>query len=526
MLASLRSKLFASYVLIAVFSVLIVSLASGVIVRGYQHDSQVRSLQAYAVLVRGQVQSNFNTLKKDGDLLTLYLNGGQGAVRDKIVSDLVDDADKINVRLLVVAQGQVLKDTQGALDGSAFPLSTRAKINQDRLNKTNFYADYQPSGTNTPYLYVSTDIAPVQVGPAARQRTAYFGTVVVMQAALNPWSGLFGPMLLASAIALLLSILGAFLLGRTISRPVLQLKEATAQIGRGNYQHQIVVRGSDELAALGHSFNQMAAAVQQGQQSQRDFLANISHDLKTPLTSIQGFSQAIMDGTLPDPRSQQGAARVINDEAQRMSRLVNTLLEISHLQTGHLELRKQQLDLAALLTASVEGLEPQANAKDVSLGSSGLRAIPPIIGDSDRLRQVFTNLVDNAIRHTPAGGWVEVEAESAGLAGQPAVLVKVSDSGEGIPAQDLPRIFERFYQVEKSRARGEDGRGRGLGLGLSIVKEVIVAHGGQIAVSSEVGGGTTFTVTLPAVMLPSLPAPLAIEGQRLAGRAAKSSKRV
>jgi len=234
----------------------------------------------------------------------------------------------------------------------------------------------------------------------------------------------------------------------------------------------------------------MADQVEATRQSQRDFVANVSHELKTPLTSIQGFSQALLDGTASTPEATARAARIIHDEAERMRRLVDELLILARFDAGQMVMARDPVELGPLLRGCVEKLAPQAQAAGVALALD----VPErlfVTGDTDRLAQVFTNLLDNALAHTPAGSKVVLAARPA--EDRRAVEVAVADAGEGIPAGVLPRIFERFYQVDKSRRRS-----RGAGLGLAITKEIVEAHGGTITAESVVGLGTRFTVRLPA----------------------------
>jgi signal transduction histidine kinase len=227
--------------------------------------------------------------------------------------------------------------------------------------------------------------------------------------------------------------------------------------------------------------------VQAAQQAQRDFVANVSHELKTPLTSIQGFAQAMLDGAAASPEALRQSAHVIFDEAGRMRRLVEELLDLARLDAAG-ALRREPIDLALILAAVADRFGPRALEQQVALRTD-IALLPAMVGDGDRLAQVFTNLVDNALKHTAPGGSVTLTAASA----PGGVEAAVRDSGSGIPSEDLTRIFERFYQVDKSRARSG-----GAGLGLAITKGIVEAHGGQISVHSAVGAGTAFRVFLPA----------------------------
>ncbi|MGL4650919.1 MAG: sensor histidine kinase, partial [Caldilineaceae bacterium] len=225
--------------------------------------------------------------------------------------------------------------------------------------------------------------------------------------------------------------------------------------------------------------------VQSEQRAQQDFLANVTHDLKTPLTSIQGYSQAIVDGAAGDPVR---AAGIIYDEASRLNRLVIELTDLARLQSGRFSMHLQPINLSQLTDAVGQRLAIVAREKGVQF-TVQTGPVPTVQGDGDRLAQVLTNLISNAIKYTPKGGAVRVNTSAQ----QNGVVLTVSDTGVGIPEDELPRIFERFYQVDKAR-----GPRRGSGLGLAIVAEIVHAHSGTIRASSGgEGQGAIFTVWLP-----------------------------
>jgi signal transduction histidine kinase len=294
------------------------------------------------------------------------------------------------------------------------------------------------------------------------------------------------PLFQAAIIGLVVSIVLAVLVSNSVARPLRRTTAAASAIARGDYAQRAPEQGPHEVRELAHSFNQMAATVQRTQEMERDFLANVSHELKTPLTSIQGYSQAILDGAAAQPGY---AAKVIHEEAARMHRMVEDLLDLARIESGQTPLRREHVHLGELLRSVADNLALRAAEQHISLQHT-VGAVPDITGDNDRLAQVFTNLIDNAIAHTPPGGNVTLAARPA----DSGVEVAVNDTGKGIPPQDQERIFERFYQVDKSRARASR---QGTGLGLTISKEIVEAHHGRIRVESVEGKGTTFYVWLP-----------------------------
>jgi signal transduction histidine kinase len=296
-------------------------------------------------------------------------------------------------------------------------------------------------------------------------------------------AGVFGA---AAAIIL------ATLVSRTLARPLQALALAAKGMAGGNYAERVPLTGPQEIREVADSFNNMGAQVQAAQNTQQEFLANVSHDLKTPLTSIQGYSQAIMDGAAADTLA---AARIIHEEAGRLNRMVVELTDLARLQAGRLSLRWSQLELGGLTAAIAERLAIMAQEKQITLHVNTHR-LPEVVGDGDRLAQVLTNLISNAIKYTPMGGhiWVTTALSAGG------VEVKVKDTGIGIPKNQLPRIFERFYQVDKAR-----GPRRGTGLGLAIALEIAEAHSGRIMVDSEgEGKGATFTLWLPSSQMSTI----------------------
>lgn len=292
----------------------------------------------------------------------------------------------------------------------------------------------------------------------------------------------------AGLAALVVSLIVGFVLSRSISRPLIKATVASQSIARGDYSHTLPLEGGYELAKLAESFNQMSHEVEQSQRIQRELIANVSHELKTPLTAIRGFSQAMLDGALRRPEDFAQPAEIINNETERMIRLVNSLLDLSKLESGQVKMAREELNLEVIFDRSISNFEVRSEQQEVKF-SRRYSNLPPVMGDKDRLRQVFNNLLDNALRYTPPGGTITISSQAFGS----NIITKVADTGQGISEKDLSRIFERFYQADKSRSK-ESG---GLGLGLAITREIVHAHHGKIEVASQVGKGTTFTITLP-----------------------------
>ncbi|HVA43027.1 MAG TPA: HAMP domain-containing sensor histidine kinase [Acidimicrobiales bacterium] len=291
----------------------------------------------------------------------------------------------------------------------------------------------------------------------------------------------------AAAVALLVAALVADRLGRRITRPLAGMEEAARRIADGDLDSRIDVGDDDypELASLGHSFNTMTEGLARAQGLERQFLMSVSHDLRTPLTSIRGWAEAIADGAAEDTR----AAAIIGAEAARLQRLVQDLLDLAKLDARSFSLHPVTVDLVPLVAAMAESFRPSTDDAGLHLTLDLPEGPVPALADPDRLSQVVANLIENAYKYARRDLRVWV-ASAPGSA-----VVAVEDDGPGIPAADLDHVFERLYQVEHSPARPA-----GSGLGLTIVKELTTAMNGQVRVESPTGrdGGTRVVVTLPA----------------------------
>jgi signal transduction histidine kinase len=305
------------------------------------------------------------------------------------------------------------------------------------------------------------------------------------------------PILQGGLLALLLSLVLAFALSRWVADPLQRVVQAARNYPQGQGSEEmkpVPPRGPREVQDLTRAFNSMIGRVRSSQKSQRDFVANVSHELKTPLTSIQGFAQAILDGTADTPEARTQAAQIIYAEAGRMHRMALDLLDLARLEAGTADLKKSPVDISILLRNIIDKFTPQAQKAGIRLQLNIPEYLPTLIGDGDRLAQVFTNLVDNALKFTPADGQVTLAAVDAGG----GLDISITDTGMGIPNEALPRLFERFYQVDPARAGSEAAAvRRGAGLGLAIAQEIVQSHSGRISVRSEVGHGTAFVVHLP-----------------------------
>ncbi len=300
------------------------------------------------------------------------------------------------------------------------------------------------------------------------------------------------PLLQAALVAFGLALLLSLLLTQWIAEPLFKMAQSATRMTRGEFE-DIPLKGPKEVQQLASALNIMNKKSLQTLQSQRDFVANVSHELKTPITSMQGFAQALVDGTVRSREGVQKAGKVILDETDRLHRLVVDLLALTRFDSGTAELKNESVDLSSIIQNVLEKFSITSKTAKIRIIFQSSSQFP-ILGDADRLSQVFSNILDNAIKFSPKNSEIHIDLEKREKTG----LIKITDEGPGIRDEDKLRIFERFYQVDKSRKGGD---GRGVGLGLAISSQIIHAHNGRIWVESDGVEGSTFIVELPIIQL-------------------------
>ena len=296
-------------------------------------------------------------------------------------------------------------------------------------------------------------------------------------------------LLIVAALAVCLGLIAAAVLSRSLTAPLQRLVTAARAVAARDFSHRVRTGGSAELAEVSRSFNEMAAALEQAEVQRQNLVADVAHELRTPLSVLQGNLRAILDGVYPLDNSEVAH---LYDETRLLSRLVDDLQELALADTGQLRLNLCPTDVAQVIHSTMDDLALAAEAQEVTLSTRVPDDLPPAQADPGRLAQVLRNLLVNALRHTPSGGSVTMTVSSAGE----AVEIAVADTGEGIAPEDLPYVFDRFWRAERSRARGGRWAG-GTGLGLPIAQSLVEAQGGRIWAESEPGQGSTFHFTLP-----------------------------
>jgi signal transduction histidine kinase len=299
---------------------------------------------------------------------------------------------------------------------------------------------------------------------------------------LETWWQLLVGGALASAGALVL----ARLLARGMTQPLRDMAHAAGKMAQGDYSQRVHTASRDEVGQLAVSFNRMSAELANVERLRRDLVANVSHELKTPISALRARLENLLDGVeRPDP----DVLQVMLQQTERLSRLVDQLLDLSRLESGDVPLEREQLDIGPLVDEVLSEVAVSRDGRAVRVRSDVPSGLPPAWADRERIHQVLFNLLDNAVRFTPPGGEVVISAAR----GPGRCEVRVADTGPGIPPEHLPLLFERFYRVDQARSRGDGGTG----IGLAIARSVVEAHGGRIWAESEVGRGSTFTFELP-----------------------------
>lgn len=362
--------------------------------------------------------------------------------------------------ILTDAEGVVVADSEETLLGQAYSEESREGLIIAHVG------DPKAAGT----LYMEPQ------NPPGAERALFGGLVNRIGRFLI--SGLL--------VAFAASVVLAWFLSRRILTPVRDLRLAVQRLGAGDLSQRVDVQDPGELGELVNAFNTMVSQLQQADTTQRQMIADIAHELRTPLSNIRGYVEGIKDKVLePDAET----IAILDGEALLLSRLVEDLQELSIVEAGQLALQRQPEDVAQLVTHAAEAMHAAAVAKGVAVSTQVDGELPLVSVDYHRISQVLRNLLDNALAHTPEGGSITVTTAPQG----DFVEVSVTDTGEGIEQENLPHVFDRFYRADRSRARATGGRG----LGLTISKELVEAHGGKIGVESEPGEGSRFWFTVP-----------------------------
>lgn len=308
-------------------------------------------------------------------------------------------------------------------------------------------------------------------------------------ASVNAFEGEALQMFLVAAVAALaitFCVVGVFAF--RLVKPLRQMSAAARSFGSGDFSVRVPVTSSDELGQLAVSFNNMANSLSNSEGTRRSFIANVSHELKTPMTTIAGFIDGILDGTIPKEQESK-YLHIVSDEVKRLSRLVKSMLDLSRIDSGEMKLHPSRFDITHTVVTTLLTFEQKIDEKGIEIRGLEEAAPQEVWGDQDLLHQVVYNLIENAVKFTNEGGYIAVQVSDS----IDRTTVVIENSGPGIAPEDLPMIFERFYKTDKSRSRDKNG----MGLGLYLVRTILKFHGGDIAVSSAVGQFCRFEFYIP-----------------------------
>src|SRR5437879_10971153 len=451
---SIATRLFLSYLAVVVVGLAVATITiSGLLVR--YEDDQTR-------LHLGELSAPFLTAIQTG------IRAGQQP-RD-IVDALTEQAQAADARLIITTpQRRVVVDSDGKLINVILPQPSTAN-----------FGEFTEGSEQ--WIFTRQQLARAAVGAGglgfivvARPRAVFTDTL----------RSLLPSLALSGLVALGFAVLVAALLSRTITRPLRDLVAGVRRFASGDYGTRVPLAGPNEVAELGTAFNEMAGEIQRARGSERAFLADISHELRTPLTSIQGFAQAIVEGEARGDAVTR-AGEVIHREAQRLVRMVEGLLQVAKLEAGAQAMAQEDVSPARLLSSAVAALDVQARDAGVLFDVADADALPSVRGDPDKLAQLFLNLLDNAVKHSPRAATVR----GRGARDDGMIILRVRDAGSGLPVGAQVRLFQRFY-------RGENAVRNGAGLGLAIAQAIARAHGGAISAHNVADGGAEFAVRLP-----------------------------
>jgi len=482
---SLRVKLVLSYLMVALGAILILAVVVVLAIQSYFANVQIDELRRQAEYAAPQIAARYNTTTQSFDNV--------GSAIDRF---------SLSIQIVVGPNGQLPIPTDVLNEGGGNAGNTVSQAVLQALKGQEPQGHFQIVLRNrgvVSFVYVSVPIRLTGQGDAQT-----VGAVLLAQPEQYPngTPSVFlrnvNTAVLISGIGIsLIVILFSLLMARRLTQPVEALTLAAEQMKRGKYTERVVVpKTQDELGQLALTFNAMADTIESDVNElrrqdvmRRELIANIAHDLATPLTAVQGFSEALADDLISKPEARHETAQLIGREVQRLRRLVADMQQMSSLESGQIKLDLAPLDMHELVEETLAVLMPECEEANISMYNEIAPNTPLVLADSDRITQVLLNLLDNARRHTPNGGTITVSAQAE----DKMLKVSIRDTGIGIDAKDLPHIFERFYRADRSRT----GTTGGSGLGLSIVKAIIIAHKGIIGAESTPGQGTCVAFTLP-----------------------------
>ena len=476
-LFSLQSKLIAAFVLVMLVAVVLAGTVFVFVQRGEQEEQALDHVSAASPAIYG-------------DFISIYANSIFAPQQVDLEATLVEFVDAAaterDVRILLMdRRGLVIKDSQGDLTGEQITLPGDFRTQLRPFSRA--YVSWRPEGGSpgSDLILISA-----QLGRRGQIDEAPYALVLAVPESTitGAWLGLLPELGIAAASALPVAVLLAIVFAGYITRPLKQLTVASQRMAEGNFDVEVSVDRRDEVGRLAQAFSTMAVRVGDAQTQMRTLVADVSHDLKTPLTSVLGFAQALRDGTGNEAEAQR-LGSVIYDEASRLNARLNDLLYLSELESGQALLQRDEIDLARLVQGVVARIEAEVASRNVRLSVELAEGVT-LSADGAKLERAIENLLDNARKYTPSGG--EIRVRTAVRAGD--AFIEVANTAPDISPEELPRLFERFYR--RDRTRGGEGGSAGSGLGLPIANDLIELHGGTLQASVR-DGEIVFEARLP-----------------------------
>jgi len=476
---SLRLRLLAAAAGIVAVSLLLSGALTWVLVRNLELQSAQQLLDRSIIGERALVIHDQCLVRTGG-----ASNAGPATCR-------LDDAQDYKTRLSLAASQ--LGTDRLLLLTSQFRVAFDS-ANPDPLGQISISASKRINGVAEARINLDGQtylVAAMAIAPARDPLAAAYVVLAAPQGAFAAAAAneLAPRLLLAGGAALLLAMLLVLIVSRSLTRPLGQLAAAAEDIAAGHYSRRVGIRGTDEIGTLGTAFDRMAEAVERARKVQREFLANVSHELKTPLTSLIGFSQALVDGSLATDLERSRAATVVHEESERVLRMAQELLDLARVEAGSISIHIMPVDLGGQLEQEIGIVRPRAIARELALELDVPADIPPVAADPERLHQILDNLMDNAVKYAPSGSTVTARARVV----DGSVEAVVSNPA-GPHRPDADRIFERFYRADPARSAAAGG----VGLGLAISRELATAMGGRLWADIDDSGDLRVHLTLPA----------------------------
>jgi len=473
-LFSLQSKLIAAFVLVVLVALVV---AGGIFVVSRRDEQEEQKLD-HVIAASPAVYTEFSFLQRRGDppsVLSEYVQ-------------LAGDAHGVRILLIDRSDGTIADDTDEALTGEQLVLPEEFDVARPGIFRP--YVSWHPQRGTAGSDLILVSAMPSRIrdfdNVPPRGAEPYWLVLAVPETSVTrAWLGLLPGLGVAAAIALPAAVLLGILVAQYITRPLHRLTLASQRMAEGKFDVEVSVDRGDEVGRLARAFSLMARRVGEAHDQMRALVANVSHDLKTPLTSILGFSQALRDGGAADDAEVRRMGGVIHDEAARLSTRLNDLLLLSELESGEALLQREAIDLKKLVEAALRRIEPETAARNVQL-TAELDGAVTVSADGAKLERALENLLDNARKYTPERG--QVRARLYLENGQ--ACIEVANAASDVSEEELPRLFERFYRRDRARAQGG-----GSGLGLSIARELVELHGGTLDAALR-DGQLVFTVRL------------------------------